>query len=39
MQNWINCLKECLPDFGINLDLEKIFELAKILKDNRIHHT
>lgn len=34
MENWIICLEECLPDFGINLDREKIIELAKVMKHN-----
>ena len=34
MDSWVICLEECLPDFGINLDANKIRELAKILKDN-----
>lgn len=34
MNSWIICLEECLPDFGVNLDSEKIKELASILKEN-----
>jgi len=34
MQDWIICLEECLPDFGINLDRESIEKLAKVMQDN-----
>jgi hypothetical protein len=34
MQEWIVCLEECLPDFGVNLDADKIAKLAKIMQDN-----
>lgn len=34
MQEWIICLEECLPDFGITLDCDKIAKLAKIMQDN-----
>jgi hypothetical protein len=34
MDSWIICLEEVLPDFGINLDREKIIELAKIMEGN-----
>jgi hypothetical protein len=34
MQEWIICLEECLPDFGINLDSENIAKLAKIMQEN-----
>lgn len=34
MQEWIICLEECLPDFGINLDRENIEKLAKVMKEN-----
>ena len=34
MQEWIICLEECLPDFGINLDSENIEKLAKVMQEN-----
>jgi len=34
MQEWIICLEECLPDFGINLDRDNIEKLAKVMQDN-----
>jgi hypothetical protein len=34
MQEWITCLEECLPDFGINIDRENIKKLAKVMKEN-----
>lgn len=34
MDEWVICLEECLPEFGINLDREKIASLAKILQEN-----
>lgn len=34
MQEWIICLEECLPDFGINLDRESIERLAKVMQYN-----
>ena len=34
MQEWIVCLEECLPEFGVNLDAQKIQKLAEILKEN-----
>ena len=34
MQDWIICLEECLPDFGINLDRENIEKLAKVMQEN-----
>ena len=34
MQEWINCLEECLPDFGIHLDSENIEKLASIMQNN-----
>jgi hypothetical protein len=34
MEDWIICLEECLPDFGINLGHDKIEELAKIMQEN-----
>ena len=34
MQEWIACLEECLPDFGINLSADQIEKLAKIMQDN-----
>ena len=34
MQEWIACLEECLPDFGINLSADQIEKLAKIMRDN-----
>ena len=34
MQEWIICLEECLPDFGINLDRENIEKLAEVMKEN-----
>jgi hypothetical protein len=34
MQEWITCLEECLIDFGVDLDADKIAKLAKIMQDN-----
>jgi hypothetical protein len=34
MHEWIVCLEECLPDFGINLERENIEKLAKVMKEN-----
>ena len=34
MQEWIVCLEECLPDFGINLERENIEKLANVMQEN-----
>jgi hypothetical protein len=34
MDDWIICLEECLPELGINLDADKMKELARTLKDH-----